>query len=89
MALGLLAGCGTVQSMQNEQEKIQAALSAILPPDFSGDVHIDHFNPYFNFGIDAGNVHKNDKGLWTWDSFKWVRADMFHTGGNITLTPKK
>lgn len=65
----------------------QLVLNKILPPDFVGNVHVEHSNPYFDFGVDAGNVHKDAAGLWTWDSFKYSRADMFHTKGDIELTP--
>lgn len=91
LACSLLAftACSSLTSSTNEAAKIQNVLTNLLPPDFSGDVSISHINPYFDFGITATNVHKNDKGLWTWDSFGYDRADMFHTKGSIHLTPKK
>lgn len=88
-ALLVTSGCFSVATLQKEGEQIQAFLNTSLPPDFIGDVHVAHINPYFNIGFDAGNVHKNAAGLWTWDTFSYTRADMFHTTGTITLTPKK
>ena len=81
-------GCYSLTSGTGPALQIQNALTNILPPDFSGDIHIAHVNPYFNFGIDAQNVHKDVAGKWTWDGLQYNRADMFHTTGDIKLTPR-
>lgn len=83
-----LSGCSSLTSSTIPGEKIQTFLTNVLPPGFVGDVHVGHLNPYFDFGIDAKNVRKNDQGQWTWDSFSYNRSDMFHTKGSITLTPR-
>lgn len=74
-------GCATDQSA-----KIQNFLNTALPATFTGDAHVQHFNPYFDFSIDAGGLRKAN-GVWVWDSMNFIRHDRF-THGQVQLKPK-
>lgn len=77
----IFSGCAT-----NQGAKIQNFLDTALPVTFTGDAHVEHFNPYFDFSIDAGGLRKAN-GVWVWDSMNYVRHDRF-THGGVTLKPK-
>lgn len=64
-----LCGCTTVAKKVNELKEVQTAINNLLPSDFKGDVDTGRSDEYFNITLKAGNLHKNDKGEWTWD---WV-----------------
>lgn len=80
-ALALLSGCAS-----NSSGKVQNFLSTALPATFEGDAHVEHFNPWFDFTVDAKGLRVVD-GKWTWESINYVRKDRF-TRGSIILTPK-
>ena len=84
----VLAGCSSLTSGTDVSTKIQNVLTNILPPDYSGDVSVSELNPYFDIGFTATNVHKNAQNLWTWDGIVYHRGDMFHTSGDVKLTPR-
>lgn len=88
LLLFAVTGCSSLTSSTLPADEVQAFLNNVMPPDFVGDVHVEHINPYFDFGIDATNVHKNAQGKWTWDSFSYNRSDAFHTKGTIRLSPR-
>ena len=83
-----LGGCSSLTNGTDVATKVQNVLTNILPPDYSGDVAVSELNPYFDIGFTATNVHRNANGLWTWDGIVYHRGDMFHTSGDIKLTPK-
>ena len=62
-------GCSTA-SIQHTRAEINAILDAVLPADFRGPVDIRGKNPYFDFAIVAGDVHRDTDGWhWAWMSF--------------------
>jgi len=68
--LPLLAGCaGIPQKVANQLMEVRDAMTSMLPSDFSGPVDMSRKDGYVEITLKAGDVHKNDKGEWTW---KWV-----------------
>lgn len=84
LCLVCLSLTGCVSSDQSG--KVQNFLNTALPSEFTGDAHVEHFNPWFDITIDAGGLRKTN-GRWEWDSLNYIRHDRF-THGGITLTPK-
>lgn len=87
----LFAGCASLTAPPSDSgsvaAKIQNILGNILPPDFSGDFHINEHTPWFTITGTAKNIRKNAQGKWTWDAFVYDRSDMLNTGAHIDLTP--
>lgn len=83
-----LCGCSSLINSTAMANKVQNALTNILPPDYNGDVEVAEINPYFDIGFKATGVHKTAEGKWTWAGIEYGRHDMWHTSGTIKLTPK-
>lgn len=80
-----ITGCTSItgSATASDAAYISTLLDKVLPADFSGAVHVEHKNPYFDFTIDAGGLHRTDKG-WTWVWLKYHRSGRF-SEGRITL----
>lgn len=81
----LCSGCSSLPSSSTiaDVTYIGQILDKVLPADFNGPAHVEHKNPYFDFTIDAGGLHRTDKG-WTWTWLRYRRSDRF-TQGSVTL----
>src|ERR1035437_7045557 len=77
-----LSACSTTAGAT----KVQNLLTNALPPHYTGDAEVTHFNPYFDFDIKVGGLSQDANGLWTWKSLEYIRHDRF-THGGVTLTP--
>jgi hypothetical protein len=75
-ALGFLSGCASSSAAGGEAKILQRVLSEVLPPDFSGPVHLEHRNQYFDLAIDAGGVRQAG-GVWQWDWLEYERKSHF------------
>lgn len=80
-----LSSCASLPSSStvSDMNYITQLLDKALPTDFNGLAHVEHKNPYFDFTIDAGGLHRTDKG-WTWTWLRYRRSDRF-TSGAVTL----
>lgn len=80
-----LGGCQSMNHANTVTDamSISAILDKVLLPDFNGPLHISHKNPYFDFTIDAGGLHRTDKG-WTCIWLRYHRSDRA-TSGDIVL----
>lgn len=79
----LFAGCSSMPS----GGMIQSLLNATLPPDFTGNKHIDHQNPWVQFSGDFYNLRKDPvSGLWSWSGFKYAGHSAVTTT-NVTDAP--
>jgi hypothetical protein len=65
-------GCASVPKYVDQVKQVRDAINNLLPSDFKGDVDMQRHDSYFDLTLKAGNLHKNDKGEWTWD---WVNFD--------------
>lgn len=84
-----LTGCGSLTNSQIPAEKIQNALTNLLPPDFKGDFEFRHGNPYFQIGLKVRGLHKTPDGKWSWTALEYDRNDFFNTSGRFVLTPSE
>ena len=80
----LFAGCASNAGA----DRIQKLLDTALPSEFVGDAHVEHFNPCFDFTIDAKGLRKNPAGIWQWSELKVNRHDRW-SAGKVELTPAK
>lgn len=71
LTLLLLAstGCASMPKYVDQVKQVRDAINNLLPSDFKGDVDTGRNDAWFDISLKAGNLHKNDKGEWTWD---WV-----------------
>lgn len=68
-----LSGCGTLPTGGGKAgvPVVQRLLDDIFPAQFTGDVHVEHSNPYFGFTLDVGNLRRGPNG-WLFD---WLVLD--------------
>jgi hypothetical protein len=68
------SGCSTLPSGAGADVRnlVQQFLDREFPHTFTGDVHVEHANPYFSFTLDVGNLRRNQAGFWEFD---WLVLD--------------
>ncbi len=66
----LFSGCaGVPKKVSNQLKEVRDAITDLLPSDFTGPVDIGRVDGYVEITLKGGEIHKNDKGEWTW---KWI-----------------
>lgn len=83
----LCAGCGTLPS--GKQAFAQQVLTALLPPDFEGDVDFKEKVPtWVDLRVQAGNVKRTPNG-WTFDWFDYERNGPLLSSSHVRLGDRK
>lgn len=72
-ALSLTGGCASVVKSIDQVKLVRDAINGLLPSDFKGDVDLARDDAFFNVSLRAANLHRNEKGEWTWDSVDYSR----------------
>lgn len=90
ICLVLQPGCVSASSATADAGLLQGVLDKVLPADFNGPAHVSHRNAYFDITIDAGGLHRTEKG-WTWTWLTYERNSHFpiwSSSGVVTLGTK-
>lgn len=74
-----LSSCTAVIKGIDQVKQVRDAINNLLPADFKGNADLQRHDAYFDISLKAGNLHKNEKGEWTWDWIDYQRLTHFPT----------